>query len=451
MILAANMAVVFGTLSLLLASIHLHRQGAPSITLAFLFLYFGILVIPGLLVADQYSGANSVLRQVSTEGFIVGKFLAATALLGFSFTIFLVGAIFRQGFRQINFLAPVSNIRIRIFNYVGLGIPVVVAVIAIMLEGFPQAMLFSTFTPSELLSTRTSIHNQLVLPSFIFRGLGEDLAVFTSFSIAAQYASPKAECRPTSILRLASLIVALYFLTHNLAKSPAAIYFVFYCLLYVTDRNYEQGKKSSFRAIVAACIGASSLLIFFTMLVYQSGSFSFLLSEISKRIFLSQISPYFFVAEMYANNHISNFWTGSNQNLTSLIHLPGFAKTHISQVLTSYLFSEAWSAGTMNHLSTFFLSDLLIVLREYWFIATFLIFVNVGIGIWSWQVIRPKWFGIAFCAFVLHASNIASAAAPMILSSRVVFLILVILTIWGLLHILPYKNRCQDHISPSNI
>ena len=434
-----NLTLVFASLSLLFAVWHLWRKGAPGPVFVFFLIYIGIMLVPGLFLSEIYNSANSVLRSVTPNGFAMAKNIASVTLITFSTVIILTYKLLTGIRARILISDCRSRTQLNVFNSLGLAIPLSIIVITILTKGLPQLLLLETQSVTDLLKIRTELHNSPPFPSIIFRGLGHDLSIFMSFCLAAQYSTTDSSLRPNLAIRFLSVSMAIFFLTYSLAKSPVAIYLIFYFSIYIFGEGGQTVRHVIKASIIPVTIAIISLLLLYVR-TNQELQLDVLLIEITKRLFISQTSPFFFVSEMYARDSLHFILKANNEMYyNAFIHLPGVDKVYVSQILTAYLFNSAWNAGITNHLSTFFVSDLVLFFKDWWFFPAFIVLVNVSLATWIWYLIRPRWVGIAICSFLLHESNFSSAAAPMLLSMRLLFFLFLLISLFLLLRILQKK------------
>lgn len=385
----------------------------------------------GVLVASYDPTINSVLKRSSHNAFFFSKLIVLLFLI--------LSIIVFQFFEVIeNKLAPIKEVQPFNINNAVFILIVLLAVMSttllIFAYGFPQKLLFSGMAGADLAYARiTTLHNSSLVPSIVRRIFAKDLSIFLSFILYANLLIRK----PTQFVLKSKIKLLTYFVislaiynaSFELSKSKLVEYFLFLFLINLSINYTCHNVKPKFISLLVVSVSLVALLVSFFALVHPEWPIIEVLRYFLSRLFVSQISPFIYTVGSYFNDVKMGEATDIVLYLGEVIKITDF--TAPAQHLTSILFPADYSAGRMNYLSTFLLSDV-IWMFGIWTVPILSIYVLFLIRFVIFVKNRTKRLDIAIglSSFTFYGSNLMSSFSPFVFSASMIFVVLVTLLCW---------------------
>ncbi|MBN3117022.1 hypothetical protein H4F46_19285 [Pectobacterium brasiliense] len=393
----------------------------------FVFFYIVCLLGIGGIIATIYPDLNSVLKRTTENGFLLGSGLIFSFLIIYIILSEFFNVIERRYFSE----SLVSNNKYSSLNGISVFccLSIFLTVVIICFYGFPQTLLFKGLSAYDLAYTRTTaLHNSTLIPSFFRKILARDLSVFLSFVLYARFCLQRAENKKESKVRFLLILIflcAVYNVSFELSKSKLVEYLLFLFLIRATVNYTLFRTKPKFFSLLFIFSGFTVLLIFIFSLAYPELELIDVINYFISRLFVSQISPFYYVSGVVFNNSeklgdLFDVFTyvGEVFKITDF-----FAP---AQQLTQRLFYDDYTSGTMNYLSTFFASDVLWSFGL-WFFPFASIYVVFLLRFTT--ILRaygfPREIFIGVSAVVFYGSNFMSSFFAFIFSSTIVFIMFV--------------------------
>lgn len=399
----------------------------------FVFFYIVCLLGLGGIIAAMYPDLNSVLKRTTESGFLLGSVLIFVFLIIYIVLSAFLDVIERRYFSE----KIVNNKKYSSLNGISVFccLSVFLTVIIIAAYGFPQTLLFKGLSAYDLAYTRTTdLHNSTLIPSFFRKILARDLSVFLSFVLYARLCLQQADkndinVKKIKILLVLTILCAVYNVSFELSKSKLVEYFLFLFLIRSTVNYSFFRKQPRLFYLFFIFSGFTALLVFIFSLAYPELELIDVINYFISRLFVSQISPFYYVSGIVFNSSeklgdLFDMFT----YLGEVFKLTDFFAP--AQQLTQRLFYDDYTSGTMNYLSTFFASDVLWSFGL-WFFPFASIYVIFLLRFTA--ILRaygfPREIFIGISAVVFYGSNFMSSFFSFILSSTIIFVILVSLFI----------------------
>lgn len=385
----------------------------------------------GVLVASYDPTINSVLKRSPDNAFFFSKIIVLLFLI--------LAIIVFQFFEKIeNKLIPIKDIQPFNINNAVFILIVLLAVMSttllILAYGFPQRLLFSGMAGPDLAYARiTTLHNSNLVPSIVRRIFAKDLSIFLSFILYANLLirKPNRFVLKSKIKLLTYFVIALaiYNTSFELSKSKLVEYFLFLFLINLSINYTCHNIKPKLISLLLVPASLVALLVGFFALVHPEWPIIEVLTYFLSRLFVSQISPFIYTVGSYFNDVTMGEATDIVLYLGEVIKVTDF--TAPAQHLTSILFPADYSAGRMNYLSTFMLSDV-IWMFGIWAVPISSIYVLFLIRFVIFVKNRTKRLDLAIglSCFTFYGSNLMSSFSPFVLSASMIFVVLVTLFCW---------------------
>ena len=428
--------VILQVLVFLLTSYILYRQvlkpKAFSIVSSYefrFFILFNIVVLLGFgsILAYNLPDTNSVLKRVMPGGYEWGL----VGVLIFLFCWLLVSALFNAKERSYNYVKidrkedSFCSVNILILLT---SIMVASTLLILVVYGIPQKAMFSGMSAQDLAVMRTSgLHNSTAVPTLIRRLFAKELSIVLSFIFLARVVLSKNRKSilksKAKLLLLISFFCAVYHVSFELSKSKLVAYLLIYYLLYCSCKLRSYKRKTNLSSLFLTFVFLFGVLVLIFSLTYPDYDFQQLILYLISRLFVSQISPYYYSVGLWVNDvNIAEpfdiiFYLGE------VFKLADFQAP--AQRLTEMLFYDAYISGRMNYLSSFLMGDAVSMFGFYSvpFFSLYIAFLLRGFFfIRCFGFPKDLFFGLG--AAVLYGSNFMSSLFPFILSSSVVFIVI---------------------------
>ncbi len=428
-------SLMLQVLVFLLTTYILYRQvlkpQAYSINLSYefrFFILFNIVILLGFgsILAYNLPETNSVLKRVMPGGYEWGL----AGVLVFLVCWLIVSSFFNIKERSYNY----QKLAMREDSFCGINVLVLLTslmvastVLILAVYGIPQKAMFSGMSAQDLAVMRTSgLHNSTAVPSLVRRLFAKELSIVLSFIFLSRVVLSKSGSSlfksKAKILLVVSFLCAIYHVSFELSKSKLVAYLLIYYLLYCSCRLKGYKRKTNLFSLFFTFSFLFSVLILIFSLTYPDYDFKKLIIYLSSRLFVSQISPYYYSVGLWVNDVTIAGPFDIIYYLGEVFKLSDFQAP--AQRLTEMLFFDAYISGRMNYLSSFLMGDAVSMFGFYSvpFFSIYVAFLLRGFFfIRCFGFPRDLFFGLG--AAILYGSNFMSSLFPFILSSSVIFIV----------------------------